>query len=58
VEVPRDGRVVVTGTDTEVSTAITSTASRAGFAVRRRVKRRLSRRRRSGRGVPLVPAGE
>jgi putative sigma-54 modulation protein len=60
VEVPRDGRVVVTGADAEIAVAITRTASRAGFAVRRCVKRRLARRRRPrrpGRRLPPVPAG-
>jgi hypothetical protein len=41
----RGGRVVVTGVDTDASAVITSTASRAGFAVRRHVKRKLARRR-------------
>lgn len=44
-EVPRAGRVVVTGRDADVVAAITRTVSRAGFAVGRRVKRRLARRR-------------
>jgi ribosome-associated translation inhibitor RaiA len=57
----RGGRVVVTGTGTELSAAITGTASRAGFAVRRHVKRRLARRRpprRPVRRVSLVTVGE
>jgi ribosome-associated translation inhibitor RaiA len=44
VELPRRGRVVMTGVDTDIFTAITRTASRARFAVRRHVKRRLARR--------------
>jgi putative sigma-54 modulation protein len=59
VEVPHAGRVVVTGADAEIYAAITRTAGRAGFAVRRHVKRRLARRRpprRSGRGAQ-PPAG-
>lgn len=61
VEMPRYGRVVLTGTDTDVYAAVTSTVSRARFAVRQRVKRRLARRRRRrqpGRRVPTaVPGG-
>jgi ribosomal subunit interface protein len=57
VELPRRGRVVVTGVDTDIFAAITRTASRAKFAVRRHVKRRLARRRPPRwpvRGVPLA----
>lgn len=45
VELPRRGRVVVTGVDTDIFAAITRTASRTRFAVRRNVKQRLARRR-------------
>lgn len=45
VELPRRGRVIVTGMDTDIFAAITRTASRAKFAVRRRIKQRLARRR-------------
>ncbi len=45
VELPRRGRVVVTGVDTDMFAAITRTASRAKFAVRRHLKQRLARRR-------------
>lgn len=45
----RGGRVVVTGADTEVPTAITSTTRRAEVAVSRHLKRRLARRRPSRR---------
>jgi ribosome-associated translation inhibitor RaiA len=45
VELPRRGRVVVTGVDTDIFAAITRTASRTKFAVRRNVKQRLARRR-------------
>jgi ribosome-associated translation inhibitor RaiA len=55
VVVSRYGRVVVTGTDTDIHAAVTRTARRAGFAMRRRVKRRLVRRR-PGRGAKRVPA--
>src|SRR5437764_13261386 len=51
VEVPRYGQVVVSGADADVSAAITRTASRAGFALRRHLKRRLARRRRPRRPV-------
>jgi hypothetical protein len=57
VELPPRGRVVVTGTDADVRFAITGTANRAGFAVKRHVKRRRARRRsprRRVRGLPLV----
>lgn len=43
-ELPRRCRVVVTGLDADIFTAIARTASRTRFAVRRRVKRRLARR--------------
>jgi ribosome-associated translation inhibitor RaiA len=45
VELPPRGRVIVTGTDADIRAAITGTASRAGFAVKRHVKRRRARRR-------------
>lgn len=45
VELPRHGRVVVTGMDTDIFTAVTHTANRARFALRRHIKRRLARRR-------------
>lgn len=45
VEVPRFGTVVVTGVDADIFAAVTRTVNRAGFAVRRQVKRRLARRR-------------
>jgi ribosome-associated translation inhibitor RaiA len=41
---PRD-RVIVTGTDADIRAAITATAKRAGFTVKRHVKRRRARRR-------------
>ena len=50
VELPPRGRVIVAGADTAISGAIARTARRAGFAVKRHVKRRRSRRR------PNVPA--
>ncbi len=55
VELPRYGRVVVAGAGADLSAAIIRTASRAGFAVRRRVKRRLARRRPPRRAVRRVP---
>jgi hypothetical protein len=57
VELPPRGRVVVTGTDADLRAAITGTASRAGLAVKRHVKRRRARRRtprRRVRGLPLA----
>jgi putative sigma-54 modulation protein len=48
-EVPRDGRVVVTGAAADVTTAVARTAYRAGYAVRSHLKRRLARRRPSRR---------
>lgn len=57
VELPRRGRVVVTGLDTDIVATVTRTASRAKFAVRRHLKQRLARRRpprRPARGVPLA----
>lgn len=45
VELPRRGGVLVTVEDADIFAAITRTASRAKFAVRRRVKQRLARRR-------------
>jgi ribosome hibernation promoting factor len=45
VELPPRGRVVVAGADTGISAAITGTAARAGFAVKRHVKRRRESRR-------------
>src|SRR4051794_16441718 len=60
VEVPRSGRVVVAGAEVDIFDAIARTANRARFAVRRRVKRLLARRRpprRRGREVAAVPAG-
>ena len=45
VELPPRGRVVVTGVDTDIHGAISDTASRAGVAVKRHVKRRRARRR-------------
>ena len=58
VELPPRGRVVVTGADTDIRAAITSTANRVGSAVKRHVKRRRARRRprRPVRGRPLVAA--
>jgi hypothetical protein len=57
VELPRYGRVVVAGAGADLAAAITRTASRAGFAVWRRVKRRLARRRPPRRPGPgAVPA--
>ena len=55
VELPRRGRVVVTGKDSDVYAAITRTANRAKFAVRRHVKQRLARRRPSRRPANDVP---
>jgi ribosome-associated translation inhibitor RaiA len=55
VELPRRGRVVVTGVDTDIFAAITRTASRAKFAVRRRSKQRLARRRSPRRPAYSVP---
>jgi hypothetical protein len=59
VELPQRRRVVVTGADTDIRAAITGTASRAGFAVKRHVKRRRARRhppRRRVRALPHVVA--
>jgi ribosome-associated translation inhibitor RaiA len=59
VELPPRGRVIVTGADADIRAAISGTANRAGFAVKRHVKRRRTRRRpplRPVRGVPLVAA--
>jgi hypothetical protein len=59
VELPPRGRVVVTGTDPDIRAAIAGTASRAGLAVKRHVKRRRTRRRlarRPVRGGRLVQA--
>lgn len=53
VELPPRGRVVVTGVDTEIRAAISGTASRAGGAVKRHVKRRRAPRRRARR-LPSV----
>ncbi len=56
VQLRRRGRLVATGVDTDIFAAITHTASRAKFAVRRHLKRRLARRRpprRPARGMPL-----
>jgi regulator of nucleoside diphosphate kinase len=55
VELPPRGSVVVTGTDTDVFAAVSRTANRARFAVRRHIKRRLARRRPPRRRVPGVP---
>jgi ribosome-associated translation inhibitor RaiA len=46
VDLPRGGRVVVSGADARVLPLIKQTASRARSAVRRRLKRRLARHRR------------
>jgi ribosome-associated translation inhibitor RaiA len=54
VEIPPRGRVVVAGTDTDLMTAITRTARRAGFAVKRLVQRRRLIRRRRPRRRPLA----
>lgn len=45
VEMPPRGRVVVMGADTDIRAAITITANRAGFAVKRHLQRRRTRRR-------------
>jgi putative sigma-54 modulation protein len=45
VELPPRGRVIVAGADTGISAAITGTAARARFAVKRHVKRRRKSRR-------------
>src|SRR5436190_21641806 len=45
VELPPRGRVVVAGADTGIPAAIKATAARAGFAVKRHVKRRRKSRR-------------
>jgi putative sigma-54 modulation protein len=55
VELPPRGRVVVTGADTDISAAITGTATRAGFAVKRHVKRRRTSRRPPRRPAGRVP---
>jgi ribosome-associated translation inhibitor RaiA len=44
VELPRRGRVVVSGVNADIRTAISDTLSRARFAVKRHVKRRRERR--------------
>ncbi len=54
VAVPPRGRVVVTGAGTDLAAVITLTANRAGFAVKRQVKRRLTRRRPPRRGRPTA----
>jgi putative sigma-54 modulation protein len=55
VTLPRRGRVVVTGVDADIFSAITRTANRAAFAVRRHVLRRRTRRRQPGRPAGQVP---
>jgi ribosome-associated translation inhibitor RaiA len=52
VELPPRGRVVVTGANNDIFAAIAGTATRAGFAVKRHVKRRRAMRR-----APRRPAG-
>jgi ribosome-associated translation inhibitor RaiA len=52
VELPPRGHVIVTGTDTDLRAAIAETVSRAGFAVKRHVKRRRTRRRLARRPAP------
>jgi ribosome-associated translation inhibitor RaiA len=54
VALPPRGRVVVSGADTGLHSAITETANRAGFAVRRHVKRRRTHRRLSRRPDPVA----
>jgi putative sigma-54 modulation protein len=54
VELPPRGRIIVTGVDTDIRAAITGTVSRAGFAVKRHVKRRQARRRPPRRPVGRV----
>lgn len=51
VELPRRRRVVVTALAPDIFTAITRAASRTKFAVRRRIKRRLARRRPAANGA-------
>lgn len=61
VELPPRGRIVVSGIDTDIGAAITCTASRAGIAVKRHLKRRLAGRRSSHHGVrgqQLVSTGQ
>lgn len=54
VDFVRGGSVVVTGLDPDIYAAVSSTASRAGFAVRRRVKQRLARRRSTRRAAAIA----
>lgn len=53
VELWRRGSVVVTGIAPDIFAAVTQTASRARFAVRRSLKQRLSRRRLARRVQPV-----
>ena len=55
VELPRRGRVVVTGTDADIGAALNVTAGRAELAVKRHLKRRLTRRRPTRRPVSAAP---
>jgi hypothetical protein len=55
VEIPPRGRVVVTGADTDIRAAIFVTANRAGFAVKRYLQRRRTRRRPTRAAVPANP---
>jgi ribosome-associated translation inhibitor RaiA len=54
VDLHRRGSVVVTGEDADVFAVIARTVNRAGFAVRRHVKRPLARRRPPRRRVPAA----
>ena len=56
VELPPRGRVVVTGVDTDIRAAISGTASRAGVAVKRHVKRWRARRRSPRRRARRLPS--
>jgi hypothetical protein len=55
VELPPRGRVVVSGANKDISAAIADTATRAGFAVKRHVKRRRAIRRPPRRPAGRVP---
>ncbi len=52
IDLPPRGRVVVTGVDTDIRAALSATATRAGFAVKRHVNRRRTRRRPSRSPAP------
>ncbi|HWG45856.1 MAG TPA: HPF/RaiA family ribosome-associated protein [Gemmataceae bacterium] len=58
VDLHRRGSVVVTGENADIFAVIARTANRAGFAVKRHVKRRLARRRPPRRPAPAASTME